>query len=161
RRDRRPADRLSAQPSQGGRPVSSTAAPLRDTPAETRVRPARPGRRTGRRAAGRAGQYLALLCYVVFLAFPLLWLLSTAFKPPQELASVDPSWLPHHPTLDNFRTAVDEQPLLRSAVNSLLVSVVTAVISVAIAVPAAYVMVRFRSLVSRLGTGWVLVSQMF
>lgn len=28
----------------------------------------------------RAGQYAALLCYLAFLAFPFLWLISTAFK---------------------------------------------------------------------------------
>jgi multiple sugar transport system permease protein len=142
--------------------VSGTVAPAPSDAAERRnVRAQRSARRRGARLAGRTGQYLALLCYVVFLAFPLLWLLSTAFKSPQELGSVDPTWLPRHPTLDNFRSAIGEQPLLRSALNSLLVSGVTAVISVVIAVPAAYVMVRFRSLVSRLGTGWVLVSQMF
>ncbi|MBP0462052.1 carbohydrate ABC transporter permease [Streptomyces bomunensis] len=143
--------------------MSSTATPARDTSAAPHARAGRrpPRRRTAGRLAGRTGQYLALLCYVVFLAFPLLWLVSTAFKSPQELGSVDPTWLPRHPTLANFRTAIDEQPLLRSALNSLLVSVVTAVVSVTIAVPAAYVMVRFRSVVSRLGTGWVLVSQMF
>lgn len=113
------------------------------------------------RRAGRFGQYVALLCYLVFLAFPLLWLISTAFKSPQELGSVHPTWLPKHPTLDNFRTAFDEQPLLHSALNSLMIAGVAAVVSVAVAVPAAYVMVRFRSAVSRAGTGWVLVSQMF
>lgn len=118
-------------------------------------------KRRAKRAAGRTGQYAALVCYLVFLAFPLLWLLSTAFKSPQELGSVNPTWLPEHPTLGNFRSALDEQPLLRSALNSLIVAGVAAVISVTIAVPAAYVMVRFRSTVSRLGTGWVLLSQMF
>lgn len=118
-------------------------------------------KRRAKRAAGRTGQYLALVCYLVFLAFPLLWLLSTAFKSPQELGSVNPTWLPEHPTLGNFRSALDEQPLLRSALNSLIVAGVAAAISVTIAVPAAYVMVRFRSTVSRLGTGWVLLSQMF
>ncbi|KIF71859.1 sugar ABC transporter permease [Streptomyces sp. AcH 505] len=118
-------------------------------------------KRRAKRAAGRTGQYVALVCYLVFLAFPLLWLLSTAFKSPQELGSVNPTWLPEHPTLGNFRSALDEQPLLRSALNSLIVAGVAAVISVTIAVPAAYVMVRFRSVVSRLGTGWVLLSQMF
>ena len=120
-----------------------------------------PRGRTARRRAGRAGQYLALLCYLVFLAFPLLWLVSTAFKSPQELGSVHPAWLPRHPTPANFRSAFDEQPLLRSALNSLLVAGCAAVISVGVAVPAAYVMVRFRSAVSRAGTGWILVSQMF
>ncbi|MFJ4712333.1 carbohydrate ABC transporter permease [Streptomyces sp. NPDC088785] len=113
------------------------------------------------RAAGRAGQYLALLCYMVFLAFPFLWLLSTSFKSAQELGSIDPTWIPQHPSLDNYRAAFDAQPLLRSALNSLLVAVSASVISVAIAVPAAYVMVRYRSRVGQAGTAWILVSQMF
>jgi multiple sugar transport system permease protein len=122
--------------------------------------PSARGRRA-RRRAGRAGQYAALLCYLVFLAFPLLWLVSTAFKSPQELGSIHPTWLPEHPTLDNFRAAFDEQPLLHSALNSLMVAGAAAVVSVAVAVPAAYVMVRFKTLVSRAGTAWILVSQMF
>ncbi|MFJ8823340.1 carbohydrate ABC transporter permease [Streptomyces sp. NPDC102467] len=114
-----------------------------------------------RRAAGRAGQYLSLLCYLIFLAFPLLWLLSTSFKSPQELGSINPTWLPQHPSLDNYRTAFDAQPLLHSALNSLIVAVSASVISVGLAVPAAYVMVRYRSRVSQAGTVWILVSQMF
>ncbi|WTK82919.1 carbohydrate ABC transporter permease [Streptomyces sp. NBC_01511] len=113
------------------------------------------------RAAGRTGQYLALLCYLIFLAFPLLWLLSTSFKSPQELGSIDPTWFPQHPSLDNYRAAFDAQPLLNSALNSLLVAVSASVISVSIAVPAAYVMVRYKSRVSQAGTVWILVSQMF
>ncbi|GAA2288136.1 carbohydrate ABC transporter permease [Streptomyces kunmingensis] len=114
-----------------------------------------------RRAAGRTGQYLALLCYLVFLAFPLLWLLSTSFKSPQELGSIDPTWLPQHPSLDNYRAAFEAQPLLHSALNSLIVAVSASLISVAIAVPAAYVMVRYKTRVSQAGTIWILVSQMF
>ncbi|WP_394437960.1 carbohydrate ABC transporter permease [Streptomyces sp. SGAir0957] len=109
----------------------------------------------------RAGQYLALLAYLIFLVFPFLWLISTAFKPPRELASLHPTWLPKNPTLDNFRQAFDEQPLLRAAGNSLLVAVCAAVIALVIAVPMAYVMARHRSLVSRGTTGWVVISQAF
>ncbi|MFI0236732.1 carbohydrate ABC transporter permease [Streptomyces sp. NPDC016845] len=113
------------------------------------------------RAAGRAGQYVALLCYLVFLAFPLLWLLSTSFKSARELGSIDPTWLPVHPSLDNYRAAFDAQPLLHSALNSLIVAVSASLISVAIAVPAAYVMVRHKTRVGQAGTAWILVSQMF
>ena len=113
------------------------------------------------KTAGRAGQYVALLCYLVFLAFPLLWLLSTSFKSPQELGKIDPTWIPQHPSLDNFREAFDAQPLARSALNSLIVAGSATLISVAIAVPAAYALVRFRSKVSSAATGWILVSQMF
>ncbi|NDZ81770.1 MULTISPECIES: carbohydrate ABC transporter permease [unclassified Streptomyces] len=120
-----------------------------------------PARLRARRTAGRTGQYLALLCYLVFLAFPLVWLVSTAFKSPRELGSISPTWLPQHPTLDNFRAAFDAQPLLHSALNSLIVAGSATVISVALAVPAAYALVRFRSRMSTVANGWVLVSQMF
>lgn len=119
------------------------------------------GAARARRAAARTGQYLGLLCYLVFLAFPLLWLLSTSFKSPQELGRIDPTWIPEHPSLDNFREAFATQPLARSALNSLIVAGGATLISVAVAVPAAYVLVRHRSKVGSAATGWVLVSQMF
>lgn len=122
---------------------------------------ARTGIRTGIRTGVRAGQYAALLAYLVFLAFPLLWLLSTAFKSPRELGGLHPTWIPRHPTLDNFRQAFDEQPLLHAALNSLLAAVGAAVIAVAIATPLAYVMARRRSALTRAATGWVVVSQAF
>jgi multiple sugar transport system permease protein len=109
----------------------------------------------------RAGQYLALLAYLVFLVLPFLWLISTAFKPPRELASLHPTWIPEDPTFANFRQAFDEQPLLRAAGNSLLVAVSAAAIAIVIATPMAYVMARHRSFVSRATTGWVVVSQAF
>ncbi|MFD8914883.1 carbohydrate ABC transporter permease [Streptomyces sp. NPDC059575] len=113
------------------------------------------------RPAARAAQYAALLAYLVFLAFPLLWLLSTAFKPPRELASLHPTWIPRHPTLANFRRALDEQPLAHAASTSLLVALATAVVAVLIATPMAYVIARRPGLLSRAATGWVVVSQAF
>ncbi|MEU0649719.1 MULTISPECIES: carbohydrate ABC transporter permease [Streptomyces phaeochromogenes group] len=113
------------------------------------------------RKSARAGQYLALLAYLVFLAFPFLWLISTAFKPPRELGSLHPTWIPKDPTLANFRQAFDEQPLLDAALNSLTAAVGAAVISVLIATPMAYVMARHRTRLARAATGWVVVSQAF
>ncbi|MEU1085501.1 carbohydrate ABC transporter permease [Streptomyces sp. NPDC005576] len=115
--------------------------------------------RTGR--ATRAGQYLALTGYLVFLAFPFLWLISTAFKPARELGSLHPTWIPDHPTLDNFRQAFDEQPLLQAAGNSLIAAVSAGAICVLIATPMAYVMARHRSKLSAAATGWVVISQAF
>ncbi|MEU0738783.1 carbohydrate ABC transporter permease [Streptomyces sp. NPDC006134] len=111
--------------------------------------------------AARAGQYAALLAYLVFLAFPFLWLVSTAFKPPRELASLHPTWIPRDPTLANFRQAFGEQPLLRAAFNSLAAALAAAVIAVLIATPMAYVMARHRSRLTRAATGWVVVGQAF
>ncbi|MEU0068306.1 carbohydrate ABC transporter permease [Streptomyces sp. NPDC006332] len=110
---------------------------------------------------GRVGQYAALLGYLVFLAFPFLWLVSTAFKSPRELGSLHPTWIPRDPTLDNFRQAFDEQPLLRAAGNSLLAALGAALIAVLIATPLAYVMARHRTRLARAATGWGVVSQAF
>ncbi|MEU5400452.1 carbohydrate ABC transporter permease [Streptomyces sp. NPDC005963] len=115
--------------------------------------------RTG--AFARTGQYIALAGYLVFLAFPFIWLISTAFKPARELGSLHPTWIPRDPTLDNFRQAFDEQPLLQAAANSLIAACCTAVIAVAIATPMAYVMARHRSRLSTAATGWVVISQAF
>ncbi|AJP04417.1 sugar ABC transporter permease [Streptomyces cyaneogriseus subsp. noncyanogenus] len=111
--------------------------------------------------AARAGQYAALLAYLVFLALPFLWLVSTAFKPPRELASLHPTWIPEDPTLANFRQAFDEQPLLQAGLNSLAAAVGAAVIAVLIATPMAYVMARQRGRLTKAATGWVVISQSF
>ncbi|AZM57973.1 sugar ABC transporter permease [Streptomyces sp. WAC 01529] len=109
----------------------------------------------------RAAQYVALAAYLVFLAFPFLWLISTAFKPARELGSLHPTWIPEDPTLENFRQAFDEQPLLRAAGNSLIAAVSAALIAVVIATPMAYVMARHRTRLAKAATGWVVVSQAF
>ncbi|MEV8392604.1 MULTISPECIES: carbohydrate ABC transporter permease [unclassified Streptomyces] len=142
--------------------MSATSAPPKAPPkALPKVLPKAPPKVRALRAAGRTGQYVALLGFLVFLAFPLLWLVSTSFKSPQELGSINPTWLPVDPGLGNYRAAFEAQPLLHSALNSLLVAVSASVISVSIAVPAAYVMVRYKTRVSQAGTVWILVSQMF
>ncbi|NGO74947.1 carbohydrate ABC transporter permease [Streptomyces sp. YC504] len=111
--------------------------------------------------SARAAQYVALLAYLAFLAFPFLWLISTAFKPAKELGSLDPTWIPENPTLQNFRQAFDEQPLLQAGLNSLIVALSAALVAVVIATPMAYVMARHRNRLSKAATGWVVVSQAF
>lgn len=109
----------------------------------------------------RAGQYVALLAYVVFLAFPLLWLLSTAFKSTKEIALGATSLIPSSPTLANFGDAVDRANLLTAGRNSLVVAIGTTVLTVVLALPAAYGLARFRTFLRPVTLGWVLVSQVF
>ncbi|MFI9595278.1 carbohydrate ABC transporter permease [Nonomuraea sp. NPDC052265] len=109
----------------------------------------------------RAPQYVALVAYIVFLAFPLFWLLSTALKTPQEMALADPTWIPREPTLANFADAFGEQDLIGAAGRSLVVALFSSVITVLISLPASYAMARYRSLLNKVAIGWVLVSQVF
>lgn len=118
-------------------------------------------RRTPAQRLGRFGQYTALLLYMVFLAFPLLWMLSTSFKSPRELASINPTVIPRQPTLDNYRVAFTTQHLGRAALNTLQVSVGAAVLTTIVALPTAYALVRYRGLIQKVALGWILVSQIF
>ena len=106
-------------------------------------------------------QYFVLLLYIAFLGFPLLWMLSVSFKGPRELVQLYPSLIPSHPTIANYGDAVHEADLVRSAVNSLKVAVITSLLTTLVGLPAAYVLARRRGLVTRLGLVWILLSQMF
>jgi multiple sugar transport system permease protein len=109
----------------------------------------------------RAAQYVALLGYVVFLGFPLLWLLSTAFKPASELSQLTPTLFPQDWTLSNFTVAFSESQLPGALRNSFVVAVATSIITTLIALPAAYAIARYRSAVRNATIGWILVSQVF
>jgi multiple sugar transport system permease protein len=109
----------------------------------------------------RAAQYVALLGYVVFLGFPLLWLLSTAFKPASELSQLTPTLFPQSWTLSNFTVAFSESQLPGALRNSFVVAVATSIITTLIALPAAYAIARYRSAVRNATIGWILVSQVF
>lgn len=108
-----------------------------------------------------AWQYAALGIYLVFIVTPVGWLFSMAFKGPREALSLHQSIIPREPTLQNFTMAITEQPLLRAALNSVLVASSTAVLTVVLAIPAAYLMARYRGVPSRVVMLWVLLSQMF
>lgn len=109
----------------------------------------------------RAGQYVALAFYLVFLGFPLLWLLSTSLKSSGEINSLAVNLIPEQFAWGNYPQALDRQNLLRSAGNSLFVSVVTMVVTTLVSMPAAYALARFRGKLRAAGTVWILVSQVF
>ena len=111
----------------------------------------------------RTFQYLAMFGYVLFLGFPLLWMLSMSFKGPRELVQLYPSFIPEDFTLENYRLALTEEnhQFVRSAINSLKVAIVTALLTTAIGLPAAYVFARRKGIITRVGLGWILISQMF
>ena len=59
-----------------------------------------------RTPAARAGVHVALILMSLIFAFPLLWMLSTALKPIDEVMITPPRWIPGHPHVANFAEAV-------------------------------------------------------
>lgn len=113
------------------------------------------------RLVTRPLQYLALLGYMIFLGFPLLWLILVAFKTPRELNSPNPTFLPQQFNFDNFAAAIAKADLFTAAGNSLIVAVATTVVVTLMALPAAYALARFKTRLRGLATGWILLSQVF
>ncbi|MDT7806099.1 MAG: multiple sugar transport system permease protein, partial [Actinomycetota bacterium] len=109
----------------------------------------------------RPAQYVALALYILFLGFPLLWLISASVKSSGELNSLSVSLLPSEWHWENYSEALEKQGLIRSAANSLIVALASTALAVVIAVPAAYVLARLRGKLRVAGVAWILVSQVF
>jgi len=122
---------------------------------------------SSRPKTARSLQYGALFLYMLFLAFPLLWLLSVSFKGPRELVELHPHLIPSEWTLANFRDAlhgsigIGDVTLLHAAYNSTKVALLTSLLTTFVGLPAAYVLARSRGIISKIGLGWILLSQMF
>lgn len=123
----------------------------------------RPRRPRGPRRSWGAGllQYGALALYLIFLGFPLLWLLSASFKSSRELNSLAVNLLPQEWVFTNYGLALERQNLIASAGNSLLVAVSTMVITIALSMPMAYALARLKGKLRAGGTIWILASQVF
>jgi len=95
----------------------------------------------------------------LLLFFPLGWLCLTAFKTELQAIAVPPL-LAFTPTLENFHEVQARSDYLLYAKNSLLTSVLSTLLGLAIAAPAAYSMAFFRSRRTRDVLMWMLSTKM-
>jgi ABC-type glycerol-3-phosphate transport system permease component len=104
--------------------------------------------RTARRARAISRNGFGMLIALVTL-FPIFWMVSTAFKPSQEIYSLTPSLLPAHPTLGNFANVISGQASGIGSVwlffrNSLSVTLATVVVASVVSLLASVAVARFR-----------------
>ncbi len=66
--------------------------------------------------------YLIATFWAIVSLFPLYWMATTAFKPATAVMSLPPEWLPTDLSLDNFREAFANSPVMRWTLNSLIMS---------------------------------------
>ena len=99
-------------------------------------------RRKGRRARQAGWNIVGIVVFVV-MVFPVFWMISTAFKPDEQIISLTPTWFPLHPTLQHFRDAIDKPFFWEDVKNSLIVVSVTVALSIVIAFLAAIALARY------------------
>ena len=90
-------------------------------------------------AWNRAGMTL----YILFLFVPIYWLLSLSFKTNADILANFSLW-PAHPTLENYSKIFIDPDWRSSFVNSVSYVLINTVLSVAVALPAAYAFSRYR-----------------
>lgn len=68
-----------------------------------------------------------LILGAICMLLPFFWMLATSFKPPEEVISWPPSFIPHHPTFMNYFEAFQAAPFHRFFFNSLTVSSISTI----------------------------------
>ena len=95
----------------------------------------------------------------LLIVFPLIWLVLTAFKTEQQAISIPPQ-LFFTPTMESFAEVNVRSDYLHYAANSVITSIVSTVLGLAVAAPAAYSMAFFRTRKTRDILMWMLSTKM-
>jgi multiple sugar transport system permease protein len=106
--------------------------------------------------------YLILFVLLIYAFFPTFWMISTSIKPQLEAFQNPPTWWPHNPTLHSYQILpADQQGFVTYFKNSLIVGICTTLLTLLAAVPAGYVLSRFRFRGARALLLVILATQMF
>lgn len=92
---------------------------------------------------GAALRWLALAVALAVTLFPVFWMVGTSLKPPPEIFHAPPDFLPQHPTLHAYHAIFATRPMFRYLLNSLIASAGATLLSLVLAVLAAYGFTRF------------------
>src|SRR4029453_14269555 len=103
-----------------------------------------PGQSLVQRIAGQIGLYGAIACYVVFALLPIYWTIKISVTPQDLLYSEGIRLWPSRMTLANYSSALKPPDFPRYFLNSIIVSVSTAIIVTVVASFAGYALSRFR-----------------
>lgn len=96
------------------------------------------------RRPGRTAAEATALVVAAVVAFPLYWMVLSAFKPAGEIRSAEPRPWTLAPTLDSFRRVFGQEDFGRYFLNSVVVAVAVVIASAFIAFLAATAVTRFR-----------------
>lgn len=99
---------------------------------------------SGRRALSGTARIVVTVILVTFALFPLYWMLNTAVLPTSAMFQKEPRLFPHIGELGDHADLLASLPLVRWLSNSMVIAVGTTVLSIAIALFAAYSLSRYK-----------------
>jgi multiple sugar transport system permease protein len=113
-----------------------------------------------RRLSSRVILWIALAGILVLYGFPFLYLTLTSFKTPSDAIAVPPAVFPDVWTLENYVTALAKDGVIPALINSVVTALLSTVMSLVLAVPAAYAITRYRTPSGRVFVVAALVTRM-
>ncbi|TGQ72728.1 MAG: carbohydrate ABC transporter permease [Mesorhizobium sp.] len=116
-------------------------------------------RRMRRRGEESRWWWIVPTLYIVVLLLPIYWLINMSFKTNAEIVS-SLTLYPHAPTLANYVTIFTDASWYSGYINSITYVVMNMVISVSVALPAAYAFSRYRFLGDKHLFFWLLTNRM-
>jgi glycerol transport system permease protein len=105
------------------------------------------------------GKAVVMVLYIVFLMLPIYWLVNMSFKTNEEITSTF-TLFPQAFTIDNYRTILTDPSWYMGYVNSLIYVVMNTVISLSVALPAAYAFSRYSFMGDKHLFFWLLTNRM-
>ena len=88
--------------------------------------------------------YLLLLLACVIVLIPIVWFVSTSFKPYVKTIEYPPKWIPDPFTLENYSFILFGSNAMRYVMNSLIVSGMTIIFTLILAAHIAYATARYK-----------------
>jgi glycerol transport system permease protein len=107
----------------------------------------------------RRASWLIPAVYIVFLMLPIYWLLNMSFKSTNEILGSFTLW-PRDFTFENYVTILTQPVWYTGYINSITYVVINTILSVAVALPAAYAFSRYRFLGDKHLFFWLLTNRM-
>lgn len=104
-------------------------------------------------------KHLGLILYIVFLLVPIYWLLNMSLKTNQEILSTFTLW-PADLTFDNYGKIFRDPSWYWGFINSVCYVAMNTVISLTVALPAAYAFSRYRFMGDKHLFFWLLTNRM-
>ena len=97
--------------------------------------------------------------YIFFLMLPIYWLVNMSFKTNQEILSKF-TLIPDNPTLANYAVIFTDPSWYNGYINSMIYVALNTIISISVALPAAYAFSRYRFLGDKHMFFWLLSNRM-
>jgi len=104
-------------------------------------------------------RHFLLVSHVVFLMLPLYWLLNMSFKTNEEILGAF-TLFPHEFTFDNYRVILTDASWYMGYVNSIIYVTLNTLISLTVALPAAYAFSRYTFVGDKHLFFWLLTNRM-